>query len=169
MKVALGNPGAKYDPVVMKSWKLDIEKGFLQLDPVTVIQPESWTPVMQGSSTAGSPTYTSQFGEWSQIERRVFFNCFVAISAIGGMAGNLQIAGLPLPSRNVANGFHMHVTRWSGITFVANYTSVLAQHAATRQYFDMVKMGGAGVAAANLTIGELGATSNFLVTGSYSI
>jgi hypothetical protein len=169
MKVALKAPGEKYDIADMRSWKIDLEKAFTSINPVTTRQPTSFTPTMFGSTTAGAPTYTTQFGEYSQIDYRVFFNLIVTISAVGGMVGQLGVRGLPIPARNVALGYHEIVARWGGFTMAANYTAIAGRINAASSDILLDKFGSAGVAAAALNVTETGATASLLLSGSYSI
>jgi hypothetical protein len=75
----------------------------------------TWTPTLVASTTAGTPTYTTQVGSYEQIGRQVTARFIVAVSAWGGTpAGNVQIGGLPVASANVTNDF--------GGCFLVNYS-----------------------------------------------
>jgi hypothetical protein len=54
----------------------------------------TWTPVVIGSSTAGSATYSSQGGTYLKIGGLVFFRCFIGWSS-GTGSGQLIVTGLP--------------------------------------------------------------------------
>lgn len=54
----------------------------------------TWTPVIYGTSTAGTGTYTSQLGTYTKIGRVVHITMQVAITAHTG-TGNMRISGLP--------------------------------------------------------------------------
>lgn len=58
----------------------------------------SWTPTLQGATTAGTPTYGTTSGLYRKQGPEV--NCFfrVTLTARGGMAGVIQMAGLPFPA-----------------------------------------------------------------------
>lgn len=62
----------------------------------------SFTPTVFGSSTAGTPTYTTQTGQYIRIGNKVWIDGHVTISAQGGMAGNLRLGGLPFTAANSA-------------------------------------------------------------------
>ncbi len=83
----------------------------------------TWAPTLIGSTTAGSPTYTTQVGSWTRIGRVVMCQFKVAVSALGGMAGNLEIGGLPFASANVSsdqgNGV---VGAMTGVALDSGYT-----------------------------------------------
>lgn len=53
-----------------------------------------FTPTLQGSTTAGTTTYTSQSGNFIKIGDLVFFNLKVSFSQMTG-TGDLQITNLP--------------------------------------------------------------------------
>lgn len=55
----------------------------------------TFTPTLVGSSTAGTPTYTTQLGHYINIGSITVLNIDLAISAKGGATGNLTIRGLP--------------------------------------------------------------------------
>jgi len=54
----------------------------------------TWTPVIEGTTTAGTGTYTVQSGRYTKIGNRVFFDCNVVWSAHTG-TGNMYLAGFP--------------------------------------------------------------------------
>lgn len=168
MKVALQTVGDKYDQKLLRSWKSDLEKAFIQLAPITIVKPTPWTPQLRGTSVAGSPTYAKQFGEWSQIDDRLFFNCYVNISAIGGMTGNVQLFGLPQPSRAVSNMYYEHVTRWNNVTLAAAGVAVMGQQAPGQSYLDMIELVNTG-GAISLPVTALAATADFVISGSYAV
>jgi len=57
----------------------------------------SWTPTLQGSSSAGTPTYVNQAGNYTSSGYAIAAYFVVEASSLGGAAGNLQIGGLPVP------------------------------------------------------------------------
>jgi hypothetical protein len=64
----------------------------------------TWTPVVEGSSTAGTATYGAQVGQYTKIGNRVYVNLTVSYSE-GTGTGNLQISGLPFASNSTTNNF----------------------------------------------------------------
>ena len=66
-----------------------------KLDESTEKNASSWTPVIYGDSTAGSPSYTVQQGYYYRLGPLVFITIDLRLSAKGGMAGNLRISGVP--------------------------------------------------------------------------
>ena len=56
---------------------------------------KSWTPVLFGSATAGTPTYSTQQGI-SLRAGNALFVCFdIELTSTGGISGNLRISGIP--------------------------------------------------------------------------
>jgi hypothetical protein len=60
-----------------------------------------YTPVATGVTTAGTPTYTTQYGEYRRVGKTVFFRSQIETSNSTGMAGNLQIS-LPTDADQIA-------------------------------------------------------------------
>lgn len=97
----------------------------------------SWTPVLQGSTT-GTATYTHQFGDYTKIGRMVTANCRIVTSALGTIAGDLTVEGLPFvsftgtssqPSQPCFVGFadNLNITAGQNVTgFVNSNSSVIS-------------------------------------------
>jgi|HubBroStandDraft_2_1064218.scaffolds.fasta_scaffold29222_2 hypothetical protein len=62
----------------------------------------TWTPTLLGSSTAGTPSYTTQNGYYRRIGNIVYVSAFVNGSLSGASGSNL-IGGLPFTIHNLAN------------------------------------------------------------------
>ncbi|HEY5695531.1 MAG TPA: hypothetical protein VIQ80_01725 [Candidatus Saccharimonadales bacterium] len=72
-----------------------------------VVQGSSaWTPTLFGSTTAGTPTYTTQSGRMVVDNGRVTYYFSVKATLDSNVAGNLRVGGLSLPSgaTGVRNG-----------------------------------------------------------------
>ena len=65
----------------------------------------SWTPVLVGSSTSGTHTYTTQVGFYERNGRLVNFRGRLTLSTKGTIAGNLTITGLPFTSSSIASSY----------------------------------------------------------------
>lgn len=63
----------------------------------------TFTPTVEGSTSAGSATYTYQIGRYTRTGDRVSFTLRVGWSG-GTGTGNLLVAGLPFASANVTVG-----------------------------------------------------------------
>jgi hypothetical protein len=61
----------------------------------------TWTPVLAGSTTPGTQTYTWQKGTYTKIGNRVFGQCEIIINVKdAATAGSLRITGLPFASNS---------------------------------------------------------------------
>jgi len=115
----------------------------------------SWTPTLYGAGTAGSPTYTIQSGSYERIGRLVVCRFTVAVSALGGMAGNVQIGGLPVAAAAASNDSGGGpVIALLGATFDSGYSFAALQVNPGNNYAGLVEHGSnkttQGIAAANL-------------------
>ena len=63
----------------------------------TLTTTSTFTPVVEGSGTAGAGTYTTQLGYYKQIDDLVYFHLTVTWTAHTGTS-NIRIAGLPVTS-----------------------------------------------------------------------
>lgn len=90
------------------------------------IDTNTWTPNFQGSTIAGTFTYTAQYGVYTQLNNWVVAYFRLAISAITvAPTGNLQVGGLPVTSsadNGVGGIFSIGLS--SLITLTANYTMI---------------------------------------------
>lgn len=82
---------------------------------------QAWTPTLLGSSTPGSPTYALQQGYYSVVGNLCIAHFRLAISAVGGIAGNLLMGGLPKVAGATTRGCG-GFSFWAGITLPANFT-----------------------------------------------
>lgn len=128
----------------------------------------SWTPVLAGSGTAGSVTYTTQVGRYIRQGNLVFVNAHVLISAISvNPVGNMLITGLPFTASNVA-GLQgaIAIGRWAGLTLTASYTQVGAEINLNTTQIQLVQSGSAQVVASVQGSG-VGTTAEVVVAGVY--
>jgi hypothetical protein len=65
----------------------------------------TWTPVVAGSTTAGSIAYSYQYGYYTKIGRLVYVYFDVDVSSFSGGAGGLTITSFPFPAANLTNFF----------------------------------------------------------------
>jgi hypothetical protein len=89
----------------------------------------TWTPVVAGATTAGTNTYSYQFGRYAKIGSMVQFDIFMGMATKdAAMAGSVYMS-LPFTARNwgFANGNGgISVAAGANITLTASYTQVLA-------------------------------------------
>lgn len=86
-----------------------VETALSQLRPKS----GTWTPVLIGNTTAGSPTYTTQTGNYFRIGRLIYLDFIIAILAKGGMAGSIRITGLPFTG---ITGSDHSIAAYRGVT-----------------------------------------------------
>jgi hypothetical protein len=80
----------------------------------------TFTPVVRGSSVAGSGTYANQVGFYTKVGRLVTVNVWLNWSAHSG-TGFIQFGGLPFLSANTAGNYGgISIGYQSGITSAAN-------------------------------------------------
>jgi hypothetical protein len=80
----------------------------------------TFTPVIEGTTTTGTGTYTSQVGRYTKIGNRVQYNLLVLWTAHTG-TGNLRVAGLPFTSQSTGNNLHPAALYSSNLTTPANH------------------------------------------------
>jgi len=98
--------------------------GLIELIPFVVAT--TWTPVLRGSSTAGTQSYTTQVGRYIRIGPFVIA-WFVLVMSLkdAATAGSMQIGGLPLASINVSGlTFSSVISDHAVIDLTANYTQL---------------------------------------------
>lgn len=108
--------------------------------------PESgtWMPTIYGQTTAGSPTYTTQSGKYYKIGELVHLEFDIAVSALGGAAGQIIIGGQPFANQNEACGViaygsidnsigSLKLDMWHGFMFLrhGNYGNVVDTNASS--------------------------------------
>lgn len=65
----------------------------------------SWTPVLEGASTAGTQTYSTQVGRYTKIGNLCFVQCNITLSAFdAATSGNMRVNGLPFTVNSVSGG-----------------------------------------------------------------
>jgi hypothetical protein len=115
----------------------------------------TWTPTLYGASTAGSPAYTIQSGSYERIGRLIVCRFWVAASALGGMAGSIEIGGLPFAAASVSNDAGGgSIFALGGTTLDSGYSDVALQVSPGNAYAGLVEHGSnkttQAIAAANL-------------------
>jgi len=64
----------------------------------------NWTPIIVGSTTAGSATYSNRSGTYIKIGRLVHITCWINWTG-GTGTGNLRVTGLPFTSSTIYTSF----------------------------------------------------------------
>lgn len=116
----------------------------------------SWTPVIAGSSVAGSHTYTVQAGVYERIGTSVICHFSIVISSVdAAMAGSVRITGLPFTAENVSG--HRTAAAFSflsNIAFTDMMTGRIVQNEAFVRLNDIVQ--GTASGPSDLTPSDFG-------------
>ena len=77
----------------------------------------TWTPVLQGSGTAGTFATSTATGKYTKVGNMVTLYCAISVASItGSPTGNLQITGLPFACITGTNANGATQTQYLGIT-----------------------------------------------------
>jgi hypothetical protein len=121
----------------------------------------TFTPIIVGSSTAGTASYSTQIGRYTRIGRMVQFECAVEYSS-GTGTGNLRVSGLPFTCQG--NSFPPTTCNLDSITLSANnYASPYVQSGDTYILMSQNPTGGGSRTAI-----AYDAAGGILVAGTYS-
>ena len=123
----------------------------------------TWTPVIIGTGTAGTGTYSVQNGRYTKIGNRVYFGVYCVWSAHTG-TGDMTMGGLPFTSSG--SNFTGVSIRYSNLTCSAGYicTPIVADNRS-----DIVFQQSA-VGAAAVAVGQsLDVAANVIMAGHYFI
>lgn len=77
------------------------------MDTIDTLAPISgtWTPVLRGSTTAGTGVYDRQIGKYVKQGKLVYIIAEIRVTSLTGGAGFYQIDGLPFTSLSGDNNF----------------------------------------------------------------
>jgi hypothetical protein len=101
----------------------------------------TWTPVVQGSTTAGTATYGGSTGRYTKIGRLVIFELDLQWSS-GTGTGDLRVNGLPFT--NSSSSAYPPTTVWhNNLTLTANNVlQTFIENATTYIVLDQIPVGG---------------------------
>ncbi len=122
----------------------------------------TWIPVIQGSSTAGTGTYSAQYGSYTKVGNAVTFTARVAWSAHTG-AGNMLVAGLPFNSSSAPDYRASFPVYHSNISMSASHT-MQAIHIANVNTIQIREVDVGGGTDAGLSMDSSGV---IVITGVY--
>lgn len=104
----------------------------------------TFTPVVIGSTTAGTASYSTQVGRYTKIGNRVFYNLRVVYTG-GTGTGNLRVGGLPFTSNATSANTPAQAVYISDITLTAlNVPAANIQNNATYINLFQMPVGGGG-------------------------
>lgn len=128
-----------------------------------------FTPVLAGSTTSGSHTYSHQTGFYTKIGRLVTFTAYLALSAKdAAMTGSVSINGLPFTMANGASAYYPCAAYWSNVNLGTTTPSLIPYVAFNHAQVNLVA-GGNNVAATSVTPSMITNDSQLLVSGSYHV
>ena len=105
----------------------------------------TWTPVINGTSTAGTASYSPQNGKYTKIGRLVFVELYIVWTG-GTGSGDLSIGGLPFTSTNNTLPYPgLAIGYWNDIAITSGQVPMAYQNSnTTRIDFICMNAGGAG-------------------------
>lgn len=124
----------------------------------------AFTPTVIGTGSAGTGTYTAQFGTYKIIDNVLYFNLRVNWSAHTG-TGDLRIAGLPVACANKVNYAPAVTVNAENITFPVGATSVIAL---VNTGADTIELRGSGDGLAPTPI-AMDTAGNINISGFYDL
>ena len=138
-------------------------------DPLTVyVKRTAFTPILQGSTTAGTQTYSVQKGYYSRIGNTITFWIQITLSAKDGTtAGNLQISGLPASFTNLGITAGVNINSCDLVSIGAGYRPGAIINAGENiiRFVSLTD----NASASYLSSTSVSNTSGFILTGSYFI
>lgn len=128
-----------------------------------------FVPRLEGSTTAGTPTYSSQAGYNVRIGHMAFVDAEMIVTAYTGIAGNLSIRGLPFAPLTTL-GFNPSSIRVDVIGALASGFSatdrIVALLLSSSNQIQLYKKSNTGSVVA-LTTSDLGTSFNIRISGHY--
>lgn len=124
----------------------------------------TWTPSVEGSTTAGTVAYSVQVGTYTKIGNRVLFNAQVQLNGSHSGTGNILIKGLPFACNGTyGSALSQYVNSLnSGVTTSLQFLLFQGE-----SQIRLVRY--AAGAAAALPLSNLNTDSNIYVAGSYVV
>ena len=134
-------------------------------DTLAMYDVGTFTPTIIGVTTAGSATYSTQVGRYTQIGNRVFFTINLAWTAHTG-TGNMRVSGLPFTSNATAGSFSTVCVYHNNMTMTAlNVPQLYIPASSTQIAIDQVPVGGGTSSAIPVDVD----VSYFMVSGHYEV
>jgi hypothetical protein len=125
----------------------------------------TWTPVIIGTTTAGSATYGVQVGRYTKIGNRVMFQASLAWTSHTG-TGDMRVSGLPFTSNATSsNTSTVSIYHNNMAMTVTNVAQTYIPTSSTQVVLDQVPVGGGTSAPVPLDID----VSYFIVSGQYEV
>ena len=101
----------------------------------------TWTPTVNGTTTAGTANYLVQNAYYTRVGRQVTANFYVRWDT-GTGTGNIEVGGLPFTSKNVAGFYYSGSVSNVSVPFtVGNTVGLFLSYNATK--IDLIQISGA--------------------------
>jgi len=161
---ATGTP--VFTPASQQALASHLEENMTDSDGVHGLKIEegSWTPVIEGSTVAGTNTYSLQVGEYYKVGKKVRITFSIVVTAKDpSMSGGIRIGGIPfnIAGPNLANGGMLSYVK--GWTATSNGTVLsLTGDAATK--INLMKNNVAGGNSEYVGVSEFG--TGFTLSGT---
>lgn len=102
----------------------------------------AWTPILEGSTAAGTVTYTTQSGWFENNGYSVVARFHIVTSAISGATGSMLIDGIPFTNSSTTGDVaSCSISRQTGVTLDTGYTILSAIIAANGAKIQLVSNG----------------------------
>ncbi len=130
----------------------------------TTIASGTFTPTVLGSSTAGTATYTHQYGRYRVVNDVVYFTIYMDYSG-GTGSGNLMVGNFPYASKNEADLFSsVNVTWQANLVLPASSTASLLTKSSGSTSMDFYST---PIAGGNSALLAYDAAAAFIISGFY--
>ena len=143
----------------------------VHLLPFTADNVGTYTPILLGSTIAGTFTYTLQNGNFVRLGNTAFVTAHVSISAIAvAPTGNLQLGGFPFTAATPDPGT-LNLSDYTGFTLGAGYSQLGARITASTTRALLIKSGSAiqALVLAGGALALIGGVAEIVYSGVYQI
>ena len=132
------------------------------------IEEGAWTPVVYGSTTPGTNTYSAQNGgRYYKIGKLVYVQARIALTVKdAAMAGSIIISGLPFTVRLGYAGATLPIAIMQGVDLPTGYSFANAQANPNDTTISLRRMGDA-VASISVVVSEISASFMIDISGTY--
>ena len=126
----------------------------------------TFTPTAQGSTTAGTASYSQQVGKYTKIGDRVFFEIYIHWDSGTGSGSALYIYGLPFAAQSSSQTYPAaSIGYFHNISFTANSSpGALVASGSTYVYFYAIPNGGGSNAAI-----AYDSAGSMIISGHYKV
>jgi hypothetical protein len=125
----------------------------------------SWTPVLQGVTTAGTTTYNLRNGKYTKIGNLVVCDIYLGVTAATG-TGTLQIVGLPF-SRANSNSVASGAAWFNGLTCTGKVPIIQGNGTGVDMYVSLTSQSGGSLSNAVMTDANFAAGFQIYASFSY--